>query len=170
MKHDETDLARRLAEVDRLLPFDAGAFAARVIAERSRRRYRRRVAVACGVVALTLVSLASVLFFDGTPEAYVKETLPENGASSVDPDRPEERAGVMLPSMLAESIKLEQQIDRLLDRIKNAEETMTAIRKEQDHHTLALYRAKLSVHIVVPDPDQLYGGVVGYPPPEPSTP
>lgn len=170
MKHDETDLARRLAEVDRPLPFDAGAFAARVIGERSRRRYRRRVAVAGGVVALTVVSLASSLFFDRTPEAYVNETLPESGDAPVGPDPSEEHAGVMLDPMLSESSKREQQMNSLLHRIGNAKAMMTAIRKEQDHHMLALYRAELSGHIVVPDPDQLYGGVVGYPPTEPSTP
>jgi hypothetical protein len=169
MKHDETDLLRRLAEVDRPLPFDAAAFAARVIVQRSRRRYRRRVAVACGVVALTLVSLASSLFLHGRPEAYVKETLPESGDSSIVPDPPEERRGVML-HWLAESNKREQQINRLLHRIASAKATMTAIRKEQDRQMLALYRAQFSGDIAVPDPVQLYGGVVGYPPTDPSTP
>ncbi len=170
MKHDETDLLRRLAEVDRPLPFDAGAFATRVIVERARRRYRRRVAVACGVVALTLVCLASSVFFDRTPEAYVKETLPESDDSPVGPDSSEQRSGVMLHSTLAESDKREQQMNRLLDHIGNAKAMMTALRNEQDRHMLTLYRARLSGHIAVPDPDQLYGGSVGPPPVEPPTP
>lgn len=170
MSHDDADLIRRLAEVDRRSPFDTDAFAARVIVEHSRRRSRRRVAVVCGVAAVMLATSVSSLFRIGTPEALVKDAYPGSNDVSISPESPEERTGVRTHLTWAESSKREQQMTRLLHRIETAKANVTANREEQRQHMLALYRAKCSSHIAVPDPGQLYCGVAGYSPTDPSTP
>lgn len=163
MEKDEAELVQRLRSIEPQLPFDADAFAERVVAERSRRRNRRLVS-ACSVMAATLlVGLLWQASRDTAPQRVASESIAEGDTLSTEYVSLTEHTDKNIHSVLAELNQQREQLESLLNRIESAKATMAAIRKERHHHMLAVYRAELSESILVPDLGQFYIGMVNKP-------
>lgn len=156
---DDNDLGPRLRAIDRPRPFDADAFAERVIAEGSRRR-KRRVAASC-VAALTLA--ASGLVWHSSHPVEPQRMMTENAIPvEAVPNARDTAAQRHIDELDALLRHIERQqhewerLDRLAEQLARTEAALAAARREQQERQLALFRAELSAHVEVPDLTRLY--------------
>ncbi len=158
MKNDEVELADRLRAIDRQLPFDADAFAARVIAEGARRHRRRYASGICVIAALFASGLAWQVHRNTEPQAVVRDDAPDSGMLARDRASTNERTDEVTHSTSVDLNWQQQQLDVLLSRIEKTRATMAAAQTERHRQMLAVHRAKASVDIEVPDIHALYFG------------